>query len=750
MKHTRRWAPLILLLLVLIPFWDLLSAAPHQVIGGGAAGNDLTFMFLNWWDFALESVRNGEFPLWNPYLYAGTPFVANPQPALFYPPVWVIAALPLTRAVTALYLLHLWIAALGMYRWLADEVKDDLAAYLGALVFAFSGYFFTRIYAGHIGVVMTQAWLPWILWAYRRAARCRRWPVAALGGLPVGLALLAGHTASFFYVALVWGIYILYTAWPLRDARRFLKHLRPAAGMGAVGLGLAAVQLLPTLQYLALSTRQEAGYAFASGYAWPASYLLTLLIPGFFGTPTTTGYWGDGVYEELIFYVGLLPLLLAFLVGRGKRQRLRPWLIGLSVGALLLALGGQSSLHRLLYNFVPLFRVARAPARAGYVFTFAVAALCALNVAWAHQRPAPCRKQIRRLFRGPLPWLVVGLALLVILGSLMLFTLQRDLNPDVGRFWHLANSAALFLLLFLLSWGLLRRWSALGRWGTLLAAGLVLIDLWGFGRGLVALTPVAPNAYWTQVDALVAEFGEGRVLSWGLGIFEHNQGLPLRVESVFAYDPLQLDRHHGLTTSLPDPRARAYDLLHARYLVTHYPLDYPDGAPETPRLLAQREGLWFYERPNTLPRAWLVHTAEVYDSAEILTRINDPDFDPQTTVLLEALPPCELTAAQDAGAVTWVARRNNTLDLIVETSAPGMLVLSEVYYPGWRAAIDGESTPVLEANYALRALCLPEGRHHVRLFFRPPLLWIGAGITLLSLGALAVAFWQLRRGSRRA
>ena len=82
--------PILLTVLALVLFWDLLWLPGDQLI----AGNDLQHMFLQWWRFGLESLRQGELPLWNPYLFSGVPFLANPQPALFYPPVWLLLVLP--------------------------------------------------------------------------------------------------------------------------------------------------------------------------------------------------------------------------------------------------------------------------------------------------------------------------------------------------------------------------------------------------------------------------------------------------------------------------------------------------------------------------------------------------------------------------------------------------------------------------------------------------------------------------------
>jgi hypothetical protein len=744
--------PLILAVLVLIPLWDLLWLPSGQSI----AGNDIRFMFLQWWRFSLDALRQGELPLWNPYLFSGVPFLANPQPALFYPPLWLLTLFPATRVAGLLFYLHLWLAGVGMYAWLRSEGADEVGALFGGGIFAFNGYFFVRMFGGHLGVVMTQAWLPALLWAYRRALNRNRLSAAVLGGLFAALSLLAGHTASFLYVGLALGAYALYCTWEAWERGETpLVALRPlllGGVMVLVGLGLAAVQLLATWEFLGLSTRQAATYAFAADNSWPPGYLLTLFIPNFFGELARTGYWGDGIYTELVFYTGILPLFLVLALGfhRRARHRLIPFLLVLGGVGLLLALGQFGFLHRLAYNFVPFFRATRVPARAGFLFTFAVAASAGLLLTWLRREPEVARPGLRGWVQGPLLWLVIALTVLVILAGYLLFALERDSNPEAGRLWHVANHSALFLLLFLLTVGLMRAWQSgriNARQGGWLAIGLVLLDLWGFGRSLVQPTSVEESAYWrivaevTQAPLSETADGAGRVLPWGLSIFEHNQGMAFDLQSVFGYDPLELEHYARFTTAVPDPRARAYDLLGARYLITTQEMSFP-AEPDAPRLLEQRDGVWIYERPTALPPAWLVHQVEVHPQTVLLERLNSPDLDPRSTVLLEQSPPCQLDVPAGPEHVRFSRRGNNQLEIQVRASSASVLVMGEVFYPGWQARLDGQPVPLLRADYALRAVCVPAGEHRITLKFAPSSLRIGAGITLFFLLLVGWAVWN--------
>lgn len=740
----RLWPVGILTFLCIAFFWDVFLLPANQVLGG----EDLENLFWHWSQFAVSSLRHGQFPLWNPYLFSGIPFSANPQPALFYPPTWLASFVPVNKALGLTVLLHVWIASVGMYAWMRSESASRIGALLAAVTFAFSGYFFARIRGGHVGVLTTGSWLPLLLWAHRSVCARRQWTLAIIGGLPFGLAILAGHTASVMYVALglmAYGVFQTWKAW--QKEQSISEAAFPFVSiclMFFVGMAVAAVQLLPTAEFVIRSTRRAAAtYDFAARFSWPPGHLLTLLVPNFFGEPTQTGYWSDGIYDEFVFYVGLLPLLLAF-VGLKLRHRLRGFLLLVGLGALLLAFGEYTVLHRLFYRFVPLYRMMRAPARAGYLFTLAAAALSGLTLT-ALERSGHRR---RASFLAPLSWsvalIVAGVVLVLIVAGFVVFAIGREAIPSAGRLWHQANEMTLFLLFFVLSIGLLISWKETStgqRRSWWLAVALVVLDLWTFGNGILEIRTVPESAYWRIVSQSVSDTPITRVLPWGLNEAEQNGGMAFDLQNVFGYDPLILKRYEDFITSKPDPRARTYDLLNAGYLVTTAPQEFPEE-PGEPRLLREESGVYVYERPDSLPRAWIVGRAKVMEDTAILTQIHEPTFDPRTTALVEEPVSCDGTG----GSVEITDYPGNHIKAQTEGGG-GVLVFSEIYYPGWEATVDGKHTELLRADYVLRALCVPAGRHEVVLRYDPPILKAGLFVTGFALlSVVGAAVWTLKAG----
>jgi len=737
------WPVLVLTVLCALFFWDVICLPAREVLGG----NDLSNMFLPWTEFAVSSIRQGRFPLWNPYLFSGVPFVANPQPALFYPPMWLALVMPASRALGLVVVLHVWLSGVGMYAWLRAEGADVVGALGAAFIVAFSGYFFVRIRSGHLGVIATEAWLPLLLWAYRLTEDARSWGGAVISGVPLGLSILGGHTASFVYVALAllaYAVYRWFIRW--RTERAWRSALLPLvwlATMTVIGLALAAVQLLPLAELAFQSSRQASqNYEFSARFSWPPGYLLTLLVPNFFGEPVRTGYWGDGLYDELIFYVGVLPLILA-LLGARLRHQLRPFLVSLGLGALLLAFGEYGVLHRLFYQVLPVFRLTRAPGRAGFLFGVAVAALAGLMLTELRSAEPGDRHALLAPFSGRLVGAVVGIAVSLIAIGFALYAWGRESNAAAGRLWHLSNQTAVFLVFFLLSAAVLFAWrtaSGLDRWRSTLALGLIVLDLWTFGSSIVRTEDVAENAYWRIVAQAIPDAEETRVLPWGLNDFEQNWNMPYGVLNVFGYDPLILQRYQEFVASWPDPRARTYDLLSAGYLVTSAPQDFDDEA-DTPELMMEDSGVWIYRRPSAMPRAWVVPNVEVVDRATTLDRIHSSDFDPYTIAYVESALTCPNTDVDTPTQVRITSYEGNRIEAGARGGG-GLLVFSEIYYPGWRATVDGESVPLVQADYLLRALCIQRGEHRVVLTYDPPLLKVGLAVTGVTLaGIIALVVW---------
>lgn len=730
------WLTAVLLLLLTAVFLrDVLWPAQGWVL----AGHDVQAQFYLWLSDARAAVWQGRLPLWDANQFGGYPFLANPQVALFYPPTWLALLLPVNVGISWFVWLHLWLAGLGMAGFVRQRSGRGAGALLAAIAFTFSGVMAARIWAGHIGIVASFAWTPWLLWATAwAAAHPSRW-AAVVAGVPLGLLLLAGNPPAWLVVGLIWILYGVFLAWETAVWRRVL-WLYTVAGL--TGLGLGAVQLWPLLQFIRFSTRAaEATFDFATTFSLPPAHLITLLLPEFFGEPVRAGYWSVPTYEELVYYAGVLPLLgLLLALGRGGRRR---WFwIGTAVLGLLLALGGYGFLYRLAYDWLPPFRLARAPARFAFFFTLAAAVL--LGGAFSCSENDKRARWLRLLLWAGL---VVGVCGLAATGAV--FAVQHPSDTS-GRLWHQLGGWTWALLLFLAAGGLWWRWQTAVsvrtlNWLVAALAVLLLVDLWTFGDKLVYIAPADTFPLWRDAQVLIGD-EPVRVLPWGVPLFDQNGAGKVELHSVFGYSPLEIAVNNRFVTSVPDPRATTYDILGVEYVVSDQPQQRFTEGERPLTLIDNTENVWVYQRARPLPPARLVSDVEIIpDEAAAIARVHQPDFDPATTVILARPPDCELTAGQDGGTAVVTAQSDGTWQIETNSDAAALLVVAETAYPGWRVWIDGREAEWQTAYTAVRAVCVPAGEHVVTWRFQPDVFWQGGLASLLALALVGWAAWRLRR-----
>ena len=401
---------------------------------------DLLLQNYVWKQFVVDSLRAGSLPLWDPYLFAGHPFLANGQHAALYPLTWLVFLMPVPRAFGMFMVLQLGLAGLGMYVLGRVLNAGRPGALVAGVVFQLSG--FMVISAVHPMIVAGASWLPLLLalieltvtragvpWRDRAML-----PWALAGAVALGFQILAGHAETTYFVLLVMGAYagwrLLIRA--LAEGRHQWRAevLSPALGlllMVGLGLALGAVQWLPFYEVAQTSFRQGgASLSEVLGWAYPKRRVLTFLVPNFFGNPTHrtlrdvfTGQtiratvnahgepigafdWGMKNYVEGAAYVGILPLLLALIAvirppsgeasdsgnrggGNALLRRVGRWLwrphVPFFTGLILFSLGSifGTPLYALVYA-LPFLSQSHSPFRWVFPLTVAVSALAGLGI----------------------------------------------------------------------------------------------------------------------------------------------------------------------------------------------------------------------------------------------------------------------------------------------------------------------------------------------------------------------------------
>ena len=733
---------LLLFLLCLIFLRRALFLSPDLVLGDGY---DMRGAYYLWHQAAHEAVRAGQLPIWDAHLFSGYPFLVNPQVGFFYPPAWLAVILPVQIGISWYAVFHMWVAALGMLLLVRAISQSWLGGVLAGLAFAFSAFMTARIWAGHLVPLATHVWLPWMLLGLWWSVQRRSGWTAVLAAIPFALAILAGHTTSLLYVGLVWGLFALYLL--ITEPERGLV-LRQSIIIGLIALTLSAIQLAPLVEFSLLSTRVAApSYDFATDFSLPPAHLITILIPDYFGEPVRAGYWSVPTFVELTIYAGVLPIL-GLLLALRRPSKLAWFYIIVIVMGVLLAIGNYGFLYRIFYDFLPPFRLARAPGRASFLYVFAISALLGEAIGiWQRTAVSENRTTLGNYWR----WVLIagGVAMISALAATGAVFAAQHPTETSGRLWHQVGGWSLALTFFLLGgallWGFVTTPPSRNRrvYGLALAL-LILSDLWFFGVKMVQVSPTTPEPFWLQAKAMIGDTHE-RVLPWGVSLFWQNGPGQVGLYSVFGYNSLETSAFEDFVASVPDPRATTFDILGAAYVVSPVELnDFTDG--ERPLTLYQQQnGTWVYERGRVLPLARLVYNYEVIaDHAAVINRVHAPDYDPETTVILPEDPGCEVGKKRQTAVASITNTRDGYWDIETNSDAPGLLVLSESAYPGWQVTIDGQTADPLTAYSVIRAVCVPAGTHTIKWEFRPSVFKIGGTISLLGLLLVGLALWRVR------
>jgi len=731
-----------------------------RIIWGGswmpADGGDLASFLYPTYHFAAQSFRQGVIPLWNPHLYGGAPFIGDIQAGLFYPfnLLCFFLARPLSyRTMEWLSIFHFWWAGVGMYVFLRSQAGgfgvrvsgfrlSRWACLAGALAFMFSDGFLTHF--GNLNLIAVASWLPWVFWAYVRGIKKDkldiRWAIVA--GALLGVATLAGHAQITLFILLALALYSafwLYLKWGERGSTGLATGL-PASRFPnlpiyqstnlpvyqftrlpvylltccLVAFLLAAIVLLPGLELTRHTARATWDYQQTVGYSLSPAQWIGLLIPGFLGRGPQF-HWGLWPRVE-VGYLGVLPLILALLAVMRGRPRAMWTLLGLAVTTFLIALGIYSQPHGWLATLVPGFGQFRAPARLVLVMDFGLAALAALGLdallrPWDDEGAA-----FKRVYRLT-AWAAgatcaVGLPLIY-----FALLMGQDKSPEVFLRISVATIAvAIFAALLLSSLALLaaRRYGWAGsRTLGLLAVALIFLDLASTGayNDLGASDPTRTFEH-PEIVSFLRKDGDRFRIDARTGIkqlWQPDTALVHGLDDVWGVvNPLVLADYERYWEGMGSRSSPLYDFLNARYVIARKDvvLDWDkfelafDGDPQ----------LNVYRNRRALPRAFLVHQAiAVPDHEAAWAAVHAPDFDPATTVVVEgeAAPLAPATRTERAEIVAYGP---NEIVVEVEASAPGYLVLSEVFYPGWRAFEEGGGKLRLQrANYTFRAVAVEPG-----------------------------------------
>jgi hypothetical protein len=775
-KNPFRSRPTLGWILLLVPvlavfYWKTLITGQFSLLTDSEGVNQ-AYAWLHFW---LDSIRHGSLPIWDPYTMAGHSFSGEMQTGAFNPLrlIWLLAPFN-RRGLLSPAAYHVWYALMHfmaagfMFALLREFRLSRFSSFMGGLCFSLGGF------VGHMywpDMYESAAWLPIVFLFLLRALRAetvRKTALnAAFGGLAVGMTILASrlHIVMMEMIVVFSGVVYHACASPGRDsAGRAVSPADSDLGAGAsaqgeplapptrpfiwrraviafaivaaLGAASGAVQLFPSLEYSPTAYRLLGEPGFLPGdtripYSAMQDYLMPnaiayLVIP--------FGYTGNASMGEAANpYIGFLPLIAAIIgIRRYWGNLWVRYLAGLAVASFLYCLGQFSPLAGALYAVVPKMWMLREASRMAYLLDFALAALAAFGI----EALISAGKE-KALWPGLDRILTWGLAAC---GVALFIPAVWSTKPEIG----INPWISLSIVIIFLSYGLLRYMESghRGRGARLLLAGLVLFDLNAFDWGAVNRSDAERQGS-DQLRRAESARGAMAFLKSRPGPFriKVQADEPPNVGDLFRVP--MIDAAHPGSLSIAYMRVWTYsDLMNVRYILT------PASKPE-PGAVYQDKNWKVYENPTGLPRAWVAHETRVEPSDVRASDVaGSAGFDARKIAVVSR--PVDLAPLPDGAVerVVFSAVEPNRLAMDVQAASRGMLVISEMYYPGWRAKVNGRAAEIHKVDGALRGVVTPAGRSKVELDYAPASIYAGGALSfVVFLGVGLAAFLERRRRS---
>lgn len=711
--------------------------------------------------FIAVSLKNGDFPLWNPYAgLAGTPLLADGQTAPLEPIQFIFFFLPIrfwTYAVDAQLLIRFFLAAYFCYLFVRRQNVEFAGAVSAGVLFALSSYFVT--YGNH-PQIKTEALLPLVLYGYDRLVHPDDRHGFWICALSIGWAILAGMPEGTFFSLLLGSLWYFYKSiLLLEDGREllpkarniFLRYLGPTS----LGFLVSAAYLLPFLEFVSLSAHIHS--AGEGGSPLPL-WMLPVLV-----------FRVRGYFHLQLGLFSLFPLLYLLIHLKDFLVKYRRTILFFGVYAIVAGLA--------IFDFPPANWIRRLPALNQVVYekysipsiVFSLAVLMGVFIDGIAHAPLSFRKMA-----------------FVLLVAFMLFAYLPSLgNPDRAMDAYLDSGEALrFVLGYILSGGgilflLLFLYRLRDITPCVLQAGLLLLmvaaEPFFWNSNIIRPSRTDPFRSPPFVDYLREDPELFRIFALD-GILHPNISTAHRIGDIRWLNALVPRRTFDFSAKFIESREvktirftgvvlpisyEMFDLLNVKYVLIEKPGPSPAANVVVPvseyALVHQSAGVQVYRNDGFLPRAFVAHNVlNVPDFDRALAALERPGLDPARTAVVENLP-VEIEHrinANDAHMQPTPGNaeitRSGEMTVRVSTAAPGLLVVTEQYYPGWKAYVNGKETTIYAVNGIFRGIFLEEGVHSIEFKYRPLSFTIGGGISALAL-SVTVFLWLVepRRANRR-
>ena len=763
-------------------------------------------------NYAAEYAREfGGVPAWYPHLFGGMPYLANTQHGdTFFPTALLRFLLPVDVGMAMGFVIFTLLAGIFTFLFLRSVGMGWAAAFVGGCAYMFSGQVISMASPGHDGKLFVSALLPLSLMFLYKATALRDWRQYVYFGVTVGFALLSPHFQMTYYLLMAAGFFWLFMVF-LSDQKAgadpWWRSALLFVGSLAVAFAIAAIQIVPFLDYLPWSPRGVAGststgWAYATSWSMPPEEILNTVWPGWSGM--LGDYWGRNPFKLHSEYSGAAVVLLSLLSFRLAGYRRLAWFfVFLAAYGAIFAFGGHTPFYHIPYNVLPMIKSTRAVGMIYTLTSFSIAVLAAFGTQWlaaratvvvkatARQRESLSERTILGVPR-PLAFGVAALGIFALLAAAGAWrpvmealagaassgngkgcSQRPDLCVDASYVAFVAD--AFRVLIFGVGVAALalptvrRRWST-EAWGLTLGA-LVLLDLYSVERRYLSVAFSDRAAVTLAPDEVVRTLQQDTSVYRVFVLHEtymHNYLMVHGIRSTLGYNGSEIHRYDELmggknewaNATNPATWANMFALLGVKYVILGQQVDFPLLEPVGGVMRTYEGGpAYLYRVRQPGAYSYVVGGALRVDQPDdaIIPTMLDARFDPRRLLLVPGDAPVgrdslsQLPPPVDIPVTVREMRPGHLqLALARPTTDSAYVYVAENYFPDWRATVDGRPAQVIRAQVSLMAVPVPPGAQRVELQFHSDSYALGRTITLVTvLAVLALAVVTAVRARRR-
>ena len=729
---------------IIIFLLPLIFYSQIWILGEIPGIGDVPLQFEPWKIYTAESLKEGRIPLWNPYTACGAPFMANLQSAVFYPVDFLLTLISPAAVFGIGLIVHAWIAGFGMFLFTRLWRIPPWGCGIAAIAWMFNGFIMIHIFAGNQLTVTTTAWIPFVFWGvsgyikscYENTPGKGAW--IFISALIMSLEFLSGHPQITFYTGCFLLIWVIGLTIELKqpNIKWYLQIFGGVIAMGILAAGLSAVQLIPTLEYMAYSGRHgRLDFMPATEFTFAPSRLITLIFPEFYGTHAHGNYWGKW-YEWSQAYIGEVSIILIFILLFNffknlftKHKKAKPNesdiqsnnheiklpIITIPVAtaiAFLFSCGRQSLIYKFLFHTTPLGNF-RAPAKFLPFFMMFLLLLASTGAL------LPGKKNLLKTKLG-----IWGFVTLV---GLIVFLSCKSVISEIGYGFIFIGLSGFLISMRKYNWA---------KYGMLL---MIFIDLLCFGTKYLKFEKAGESPIYQvppEISWLHNQSDKPFRVATGPDIGFPNWFIPWHIENASAYDPMSIGEYMSWVNringkpldefidsmSIPDSDSIFLDLCNIKYYIS-----LKSSPREIGPLVFKGPIFNIYLNEHYMPRVMSVESVEVGD----ITAMPVENF--RKIVYID---PSEKNLTREYSSKTKITEveyiNPENLKVSYNSPDPGYLVWSSIWYPGWIAEMpDGREISFEKVNSCFCGIEIPKGNNTIFFRYLPKSYSIGKRITII-------------------